>query len=190
MSDFWLNCDLLEYYVARLWILFKPSVSARMAAEVQRTAFFLPGGGRSVGSPFIGLVDIQVRQGLLITSEQEWVLWPPAKLLLVTLWLRGVGGLVITPNIASTDPTGRGCLIAESVWRSWPSTRSALVLSQQGGEGTPCYCWVEGWSPHPYVLFTDLHCRWSLLPWQGRKSQLPNSPSWPAEGLGCIITAW
>ena len=69
MSDFPLHCDLLEYYVARLWILFKPSVSARTAAEVRRTAFFLPGGGRSVGSPFLGLVDIQVKQGLLITSE-------------------------------------------------------------------------------------------------------------------------
>lgn len=57
------------------------------------------------------------------------------------------------------------------------------MLSQQGGEGTPCYCWVEGWSPHPHVVFTDLHCRWSLLPWQGRKCQLPTSPSWPAEGV-------
>lgn len=115
MSDFRLNRDLLECYVVRPWKLFKPSVSASMAAEVQRTASFLPGGGGSVGSPFLSLVDIQVRQGLLITSEQEWVLWPPAKLLLVTLWLGGVGVLVITPNIASTDITGRGCLLAESV---------------------------------------------------------------------------
>ena len=63
MSDFRLNRDLLECYVVRPWKLFKPSVSASMAAEVQRTASFLPGGGGSVGSPFLGLVDIQVSKG-------------------------------------------------------------------------------------------------------------------------------
>ena len=173
MSDFRLNHDLLEYYVVRLWILFKPSVLANMVAGVGRTAFFLPGVGRSVGAPLLGLADTQGREGLLLTSEQEWALWLPAKLLRGTLWLGGVGVLVITPNVASADPTGRGRLLAERAWKSWLSTRSALVLSQQGGEGTPCYCWVEGWSPCPHVAFTDLHCRWSLLPCQGWKSQVP-----------------
>lgn len=113
MSDFRLNPDLLDYHVVRLWILFKPSVLASMVAGVGRAAFFLPGVGRSIGVPLLGLADTQVREGLLITSGQEWVLWLPAKLLLGTLWLGGVGVLVITPNIASTDPRGRGHLLAE-----------------------------------------------------------------------------
>ena len=113
MSDFRLNHDLLEYYVVRLWILFKPSVLANMVAGVGRTAFFLPGVGRSVGAPLLGLADTQGREGLLLTSEQEWALWLPAKLLLGTLWLGGVGVLVITPNVASADPTGRGRHLAE-----------------------------------------------------------------------------
>lgn len=171
MSGFLVKPGHLQYHAISLWILFKPSVSA----EVGRTAFFLTGGGRSLGPYF--LASLKPSKGrALITAGQGWEHQLPTPLLLMTPWLGWGGVLLLLPRRLLQKPHSGGCLTPEWLCKFRLSSKSSLTLSSRAGKGHPVIAGqgLESMLPvWPSLAFTV----GVLLPWQVWKTQFPTWPS-------------
>lgn len=171
MSGFLVKPGHLQYHAISLWILFKPSVSA----EVGRTAFFLTGGGRSLGPYF--LASLKPSKGrALITAGQGWEHQLPTPLLLMTPWLGWGGVLLLLPRRLLQKPHSGGCLTPGWLCKFRLSSKSSVTLSSRAGKGHPVIAGqgLESMLPvWPSLAFTV----GVLLPWQVWKTQFPTWPS-------------